>query len=770
MIKRCLETVWTRSKIPHKGLTKTKTAATNNTDASERMVWPLCSIKKCPNLYKADILFGLVIANRRKANFQHRRRGGTMEITWEDIPRFYNMSSMMTETWNLPKDKFLNVVSRKLKTTLMSKKPPYTKIEEIAKDFSDFTGFPAKETAMRFGFNTFESFIKSHKMEEHVCISMNAEGQHEFLAKVQDSHKLQHITDNVQESYENKVQKAIKHDKEKFDRAMQPENRGLLMEGRKLLCRLVHELNGSEKVSVPVQAVIEQYAKENNNVPLNEKERRKYFKRGNIQKIIEDYCSEELELIFQGAVNEKYLKLRMPYNEIRAMHDNILETQQNNPSASNGTGVLRQSRMDTVTRRGRNEFLSPIRESGRASSPRENGRVTVKAPSRIALTEHQTKLARSQSQMQIPGSHSNSTEVRGRQSPSLSRNQNEFVCMNKFCWQQFRTEQELRDHQRRCCDASTSSNFKPSDAEPLRQVSQKNRKVDSPYYNYNDENAELWNASHENLSLSSMPPEDPVPIPWNVMNHDLNDQYTQNDSHPYQKTFSTLQGSREISSSTACIPQPSRFSRRASSRDSSDSDSDEVMNILENEKRLQQKKQDTFCGTSVKRAREPELIYSPNSTPYDSELPFHSADNFFDAAQSDLLFNDASEFAQKLGLSVTDISHMGDNWDIGAFHSNSVAGASSSAGRKRRKPPMPLRIQRLSQLITSIMTYRGRDSMELRTMSELLECVDPEYGEVVQGNLDCLGNLDIFMEKYCPSVTVSIIRGNVYVSLHKIKE
>ncbi|KAI1701683.1 hypothetical protein DdX_15936 [Ditylenchus destructor] len=637
-----------------------------------------------------------------------------MEMAWEEIPRYYNMSALMTETWNLPKEEFFKFVSEKVKITLMSKNPPYVKIDEISKDFFDFTGFPPRETAMRFNFTTFESFLKSRMMEDHVCISMNLAGQHEFTAKVQNSNKLQHITDNVQESYENKVKKEMKHNREKYARAMLPENRGPLLEGRKLLCRLVHELNGSEKVPVPVQAVIHQYALENNGVALNEQERRKYFKRGNISKIIEDYCSDELEIIVYGGGTEKYLKLRMPYNEICAMHDSILAAQQNMPSTSNGTGMYRQSRMDL-------EFQ----------------------------------------------------EVRGRWSPSLSRNQNTFVCPNKYCIEQYRTKEELREHQLRCCGASSSSNLNPRDAEPGRQVSQKNRKVASPYYK--DENAELWNASNGNSSSSSMPPEDPIPIPWNVMNNDLHDRYIKNDNHSYQKPFSTLQGNREISSSTACIPQPSRFTRRPSSRDSSDSDGDGVMNILENENQPQQNKQDNFSGTKAKLARENELVYSPNRTAYVSdllELPNHPGDNIFDVTQPADVFNEA-EFAQKLGLSITDLSNMESNWnlmDIDAFQSNSVAGASSSAVKKRRKPPMPIRIQRLSQLITSVMTYRGRDSMELRIMSELLESVDPEYSEVLQGNLDCLGNLDIFMEKYCPSVTVSIIRDKVYVSLHKIKE
>lgn len=114
------------------------------------------------------------------------------------------------------------------------------------------------------------------------------------------------------------------------------------------------------------------------------------------------------------------------------------------------------------------------------------------------------------------------------------------------------------------------------------------------------------------------------------MNNDLHDRYIKNDNHSYQKPFSTLQGNREISSSTACIPQPSRFTRRPSSRDSSDSDGDGVMNILENENQPQQNKQDNFSGMAFRLTflRVINIVYPSSFILMRLKLHVFMVDNF----------------------------------------------------------------------------------------------------------------------------------------------
>ncbi|KAI1705016.1 hypothetical protein Ddc_15911 [Ditylenchus destructor] len=108
----------------------------------------------------------------------------------------------------------------------------------------------------------------------------------------------------------------LARDKEKYGRAMLPENNQNVLKGRRILAHLVHKLGG-ENNDVTFQAIGQEYALEYNRV-FNEDERRKYFCRGNVSRILDDYCYEDLILKRQDPNGERYIRLRRPYSEICA--------------------------------------------------------------------------------------------------------------------------------------------------------------------------------------------------------------------------------------------------------------------------------------------------------------------------------------------------------------------------------------------------------------------------------------------------------------------
>ncbi|KAI1706786.1 hypothetical protein DdX_12778 [Ditylenchus destructor] len=178
---------------------------------------------------------------------------------------------------------------------------------------------------------------------------------------------------------DHKEMKELARDKEKHARAMLPENNQNVLKGRRILARLVYKLGG-ENSDVTFQAIGQEYAHEYNRV-FNEDERRKYFYRGNVSKILDDYCSKDLIVPRQDPNGERYIRLRRPYKEICA------ELKHSGLSDSPETTIdgLRQPRNENMNEnRDKFRVLSPIQENISTATARTMKSEASATQSRIA--------------------------------------------------------------------------------------------------------------------------------------------------------------------------------------------------------------------------------------------------------------------------------------------------------------------------------------------------------------------------------------------------
>uniref|UniRef100_A0A915EER9 Uncharacterized protein n=1 Tax=Ditylenchus dipsaci TaxID=166011 RepID=A0A915EER9_9BILA len=202
-----------------------------------------------------------------------------------------------------PKEFYKKFIDQ-LVLTLNSRARPYSNVHELEKDYAYDTGYNPQLVAMEFGFPTFDAFLKSDFMRPHVQMTMNDDGEPLFLPHENPIFK--HIRDFQLASQNYLDGRKEKAEREKYARAMQPEFRGNILEGKKRLVELAYEL-GAETKDICYPDLQAGYLKKYDNM-LGAEELRKF--------LLDDTMSG---LIF--------LRLKRPYKEIVEMHEKMMDLQ-----------------------------------------------------------------------------------------------------------------------------------------------------------------------------------------------------------------------------------------------------------------------------------------------------------------------------------------------------------------------------------------------------------------------------------------------------------
>uniref|UniRef100_A0A915DBL2 Uncharacterized protein n=1 Tax=Ditylenchus dipsaci TaxID=166011 RepID=A0A915DBL2_9BILA len=187
----------------------------------------------------------------------------------------------------------------------------YSTIENLKKDFVFDTGLDVELVAQRFGFSSFEVFVKSQQMENQIAEPVGQD-------------RLAPLLGDMKFSAESVAFKKERCEREKFARAMLPENRGKVLEGRQLFAELVH-ICGGEDTPINYQQVRDAYTRKTGE-ELNRSVIKHYFQRDKFTQVIQNYCHNELELSAATAAADNtifYLKLRKPYTEILESFANL---------------------------------------------------------------------------------------------------------------------------------------------------------------------------------------------------------------------------------------------------------------------------------------------------------------------------------------------------------------------------------------------------------------------------------------------------------------
>ncbi|KAI1724761.1 hypothetical protein Ddc_06013 [Ditylenchus destructor] len=221
-------------------------------------------------------------------------------------------------------EEYYRRVIRDLILTLNSRAEAYSDIKDLERDFCDDTGLNPQSVAFEFGFPTFDLFIRSSHVRKYVLIIPDEEGNAVFYPK--EDPRIKHIRHHQEVANYATGRKKELDQQDKIARAMAPAFRPQLIEGKRRIIDIAHEL-GAEDRHITYQQIQEAYLKKYD-VILNQVELRKFFQRATPSQILITLFNDEFEFFKDSQMSGMIvLKFKIPYKDILTLHEDMLNFQ-----------------------------------------------------------------------------------------------------------------------------------------------------------------------------------------------------------------------------------------------------------------------------------------------------------------------------------------------------------------------------------------------------------------------------------------------------------
>ncbi|KAI1713547.1 hypothetical protein DdX_09063 [Ditylenchus destructor] len=221
-------------------------------------------------------------------------------------------------------EEYYRRVIRDLILTLNSRAQAYSDVQDLERDFCDDTGLNPQTVAFDFGFPTFDLLIRSSHMRKYLLIIPDDEGNAVFYPK--EDPRIKHIRHHQEVANYAAGRKKELDQQDKIARAMAPAFRPQLIEGKRRIIDIAHEL-GAEERHITYCQIQQEYQKKYD-VILNQVELRKYFKRGTPSQILITLFNDEFEFFKDSQMSGMIvLKFKIPYKDILALHEEMMNFQ-----------------------------------------------------------------------------------------------------------------------------------------------------------------------------------------------------------------------------------------------------------------------------------------------------------------------------------------------------------------------------------------------------------------------------------------------------------